>query len=375
MFPPPDVSTLRLCSMLAGVAFALVFVGLWLRRRDDNYLLYWAAGSVGYSAVLLGLQEVPTPIPTVVGIILYVLLAATSVILLVGVRAFDGAPPLRWWMALPLVASGLGYAVPALAAVAGLGQLSPVVGKICGMLGLASACGLTGAMLLAGGIDGGGRGRRIAGAAILAYIPVYLISIAGEFDGGLYFNLSGMMAMLSDQVLLPILNLGLLAMPGERAEQTLRDLAHRDPLTGAWNRAGLQANEQRLARPGNAVILVDIDHFKQINDQGGHGAGDAVLRTLAGRMAQIAARRDGRVARLGGDEFILIVPAGPDEAAFIAEQVRAAAAHGERGLSKCTVSLGVAQVNEEDPDLAQAIARADRSLYLAKGAGRNRVAA
>jgi diguanylate cyclase (GGDEF)-like protein len=155
-----------------------------------------------------------------------------------------------------------------------------------------------------------------------------------------------------------------------------------DTLTGISNRRGAEAalivENQRRLRSGTqlAVAIIDVDHFKQVNDRLGHPVGDEVLRRVARELAG-AARVTDLVARWGGEEFIAILPGGLDGARAFAERARQAI-QGESAswadIDQVTVSVGVAEVgmNERPED---AIARADVCLYEAKRGGRNRVVA
>jgi diguanylate cyclase (GGDEF)-like protein len=167
-----------------------------------------------------------------------------------------------------------------------------------------------------------------------------------------------------------------------RAEERQREMAVSDPLTGLGNRRAAQialnAETTRVGRPhlgrragdesaGYAVVLLDLDDFKVINDRHGHPAGDDVLSALAGRL-RAAARPDDTVARIGGDEFVVIAPgAGPNGARRIADALQDAASQvfDPGGEPLCgTVAWGLFPSDGED---AEAIVRAaDRRLYDAK---------
>ena len=161
--------------------------------------------------------------------------------------------------------------------------------------------------------------------------------------------------------------------------ERMRSLAATDVLTGLPNRRSMldtlmQAMDStRASDMPLAIALVDVDHFKAVNDQHGHATGDAVLVRLGERMRSHLREGD-TLARWGGEEFLICAPGTPAPAAReIAERVRAAVAaspmpHG-RPLS---VSLGVA-VWQDDDDVDTLLLRADRALYRAKSEGRNRV--
>ena len=126
-----------------------------------------------------------------------------------------------------------------------------------------------------------------------------------------------------------------------------------------------------------SLVLFDIDHFKKINDTYGHLAGDAVLRQL-GALVRGRVRRDDVPARTGGEEFAVILPeVGKDGAALLADKLRRAVADSsfrfEGTLIPVTISLGVAEWEEDVTDPADLVKRADEKLYEAKRGGRNRV--
>lgn len=170
----------------------------------------------------------------------------------------------------------------------------------------------------------------------------------------------------------------------EEANARLASLSLSDELTGIANRRGLQqALEQewrRARRHGDtlAFVLLDLDHFKRLNDTRGHSAGDACLRRI-GRFLQDGLRRRGDlVARYGGEEFALVLPATSAEGAVaVCEQLRRgisdlALAHPEAPGGHVTASFGVAVASPgPDDDVAMLVAAADRALYRAKADGRN----
>ena len=213
-------------------------------------------------------------------------------------------------------------------------------------------------------------GQMVVSDTSLAILLLYLFMVLGQL---MVFG-TGVMALrnrLSDRN-------RQLAESVDRVQQ----LAAHDDLTGALNRRAfmqLLADERaRALRYGGlfAVVLLDIDHFKSVNDRFGHQAGDAVLKAFC-QVANTGIRTTDRLGRLGGEEFIvlLISVAGADAARIAAERVREAIATHDwnlvvPGLS-LTTSLGVALFEGSDT-VETLIARADRALYAAKDSGRNR---
>jgi diguanylate cyclase (GGDEF)-like protein len=159
----------------------------------------------------------------------------------------------------------------------------------------------------------------------------------------------------------------------------LSDSARRDPLTGLLNRRGfeerLESELSRAARAERPVALVvgDVDHFKSVNDMLGHPAGDAVLLRVA-RVLERIGRAGDTVARLGGEEFVFIVPDADADMAFeLAERARVAieTAFADEPVP-LTASFGAVAFPADGTDAGSLLATADRALYAAKHAGRNR---
>lgn len=170
----------------------------------------------------------------------------------------------------------------------------------------------------------------------------------------------------------------------KRLESEMRELAATDMLTGLPNRrafiARLESEHARLRRfdaHQAAVLMLDLDYFKRINDTWGHPAGDAVLRQVAQVIRDEIREVDG-CGRLGGEEFaIVLAGAAPAAAREFAERLRRTIADVcvafEDANIRITVSIGVAALDVEDESADVALQRADRALYKAKGVGRDRV--
>ncbi|MGH8445197.1 MAG: diguanylate cyclase [Solimonas sp.] len=177
-------------------------------------------------------------------------------------------------------------------------------------------------------------------------------------------------------------NMSLMMMSTERVQRSLARAARTDGMTGALNREGFREQaQQRLARAQRArrplaLALVDLDHFKTINDRGGHAAGDAALRRFA-QIAGVQLRARDLLGRYGGDEFAILledVDAGQAEriAARLCQRFSEAMRGAVQGASP-TLSIGVAML-EPQMSLDTLVSLADVALYRAKAGGRNGVA-
>jgi len=175
----------------------------------------------------------------------------------------------------------------------------------------------------------------------------------------------------------------LLAMAKERTELRHRTAAMVDPLTGIANRRAFLADAAALAKRHNgspkpsSMLLIDLDHFKSINDRFGHALGDRVLEVFSATARQ-ALRGSDLVGRLGGEEFAaLLYDCNRDQTVALAERLRerfaAATAVVDGHAVAATVSIGVAHCDGAALEVSELLAQADRALYFAKEHGRNRV--
>lgn len=266
--------------------------------------------------------------------------------------------------AVPTLASGLGEAEAALAA---------------GHFDLAILC------LPATGMEHLRLASRMKAQHATRDLPVLLVADPAQRD----LVLRGFEIGASDYVLRPIDRNELRArtrnqIRRRRYEERLRtdldrslELAVSDPLTGLRNRRFVQRHLETALRAGDvAVMMIDVDRFKAINDALGHGGGDTVLREVAERLRSQLRAAD-VVARYGGEEFLVVLAdAPPEEALAIAERLRTALEktpiRTDQGEANVTVSIGLA-ISPVGAGAAEAVAAADTSLYRAKALGRNRV--
>lgn len=170
-----------------------------------------------------------------------------------------------------------------------------------------------------------------------------------------------------------------------RLEQTLNQLASRDALTQCWNRRMIDelfANsiaESTRKRSKFSLMVLDIDHFKQVNDTFGHSGGDAALKHVV-NILNTNLREYDQVGRYGGEEFVILLPATDrNEAWGVAERIRSAIQFQPTILSDelkidLTVSIGIAEFDRSrDANQSAFFERADKALYTAKQTGRNRI--
>jgi diguanylate cyclase (GGDEF)-like protein len=365
-----------ICVVL-GAAELLFFV----RRPEHRGVGWWAAanlaGAIGM--LLVGLRGL---IPPVWSIALGNTLAVAGLIAAwFGVLAYDGRPlPIRSAIigllalfGLLAVPSTLSESLSARIVVVGL-AMSAVEGanawasrRIARRDGSVAAAICAALMLLCAGVNA------VRGVYVAAYGA-----------GGDYMGHNGLHA-LTIFLLVPAFagwNMALMMMSAERIQRALAQAARTDGLTGALNRDGFREHAQRhIARLGRArrhaaLALIDLDHFKTINDRGGHAAGDRVLRAFA----QIAAgqlRSSDLLGRYGGDEFVLLLEeVDADQAERIAARLCQRFAETTRGLVpgvQPTLSIGIGML-EPDMPLDTLLGLADVALYRAKAGGRNTVA-
>ena len=166
-----------------------------------------------------------------------------------------------------------------------------------------------------------------------------------------------------------------------QAVEQLREMSIRDPLTSLYNRRHLLERLERehqrsmhLGRP-LCVAMIDLDHFKRVNDTHGHSVGDEVLVGFAQALRSVMRESD-VIGRWGGEEFLVLLPdTGPAQALAALGRLRKHLANRQLAadipLLRTTLSAGVAAYQPDEP-LEQAIERADRALYLAKSGGRDR---
>ena len=226
-------------------------------------------------------------------------------------------------------------------------------------------------------------GFLVAAFASFARVLVAIIdpSVVKDFMAPSYFQGATFLVALAAVV---VTSVGFLLMHMERAEEAAKRLSVTDPLTGTFNRRTfLQLGAKEIARTRRAkgalsLLMLDLDHFKKVNDQYGHQAGDEALKSVVDSL-QGCLRREDLLVRYGGEEFCVLLPdVALDHATLLAERARAAVercAFTFRGKAiPLTISVGVALLARDSAeDIERLVSRADEALYSAKASGRNRV--
>ena len=207
-------------------------------------------------------------------------------------------------------------------------------------------------------------------------------SVASEMIRDSALNVGSALAYI---VLMLAFHATLMALVAARLTAQLRHRSRHDGLTGLLDRRAideaLQAQIQRSRRTGEtfSVLMLDLDHFKAINDRFGHAAGDQALKHVAALLREVLREVDS-LGRIGGEEFLALMPgAALDAAGPVAERVRERLALSPMVLDgepvAISASIGMAQWSSPDEDASQLVGRADSALYAAKAQGRDRVVA
>ncbi|MQP76150.1 diguanylate cyclase [Stenotrophomonas sp. MYb238] len=378
-----DFPTIAVIGLLLHIGLAVGFSLILLVLRSQPVPRLWAA-SLWAGAVSTVLVSVPLPLPEPVGILVRNAFAVLgSILLLSGVALHVGRrAPVRPASALAvaylLAIAWFAIARPDLGIRLALYSVLIIIWKIWEAW-----------LLLRHAPADVRRSCRLAATVFLldaalflvrALLPVAPVAGGDILRAGLPMSVTyigGMFVMLGHTFALVLLIV-------ERQMVDLRRLARRDGLTGLLNRTALlgdggQQLEQcvRLQQPF-AAMLLDLDHFKRINDTRGHQAGDEVLHHTARTLQRNLRGRDWLLGRYGGEEFVLLLPGvGMEQALALAERLRAALEASpldrDGGAIVITTSIGVA-IADATPDLERLLAHADAALYRAKAAGRNRVA-
>jgi diguanylate cyclase (GGDEF)-like protein len=370
-----DNPTLMIAIATSSAALMLTLLIGWFNARADNYLGNWAVGMgfVVIALVALGLRQGPYDANMIM--LSFAALLTGMAFILAGCTQFRlgtvrRAPLVALWL-IAVTAMG----VPFLLGYSGLGTIVLNLGCATFML-------LSGYQFFAGRQES--RVLMGSGAVIFAMTALSFVACAGVLisEGTMVLtappvnwaeNFNSIMAIAG------LSGLGAISLTINQARATRRHRqeAQTDSLTGLLNRRAIFDRFGIGPLPtGSAVLMFDIDHFKQINDRYGHAAGDAVIHHF-GAMLRVNVRAEDAIARLGGEEFCAVLLAQPIEAARqVAESIRVDfEAHPTRSLSQmitATVSVGVATSGPGET-FSSVLNRADDALYRAKSDGRNQV--
>ncbi|WP_082473305.1 GGDEF domain-containing protein [Methylobacterium sp. Leaf85] len=376
-----DLNTLHFASAASRCAYVVVFLVVALSQRRQTYLWQWM-GAMGTSMAgsLIMMSVPPDALPSIpVTMVTYWLYSASLVLSWTGLRTFFGRPVKVGLSACLIAFPGVLY--PLLLGAGLTVRLSlAAIFACCLVMVLLATCETVRASAVVERLWS----QYIVSVAFGSYALSFLLSIGMLVctDLPIASAESARISMIIDQVLGVFVYFGYVAMTAERANQVLLRLAETDPLTGLSNRRGLQTmlgHSSPLSNGHSAggVLILDIDHFKSINDRCGHASGDLVLSAFAARI-KAALRPKDVVARWGGEEFIVVLPgADPQELREVAERLRATIADQPFSLPTealaVTVSIGAALTGPTGASFEDATQHADAALYEAKAKGRNRV--
>jgi diguanylate cyclase (GGDEF)-like protein len=375
-----DIATLYLISSAVLLLSAVASWRVWSRHRENSWLLCWslATGVSAISLLPLGFHSA-TPLAAV---------AAGSVVLLMSgyllawesMRLFNSRPPRRARLVVLVVlfAAGFGACASIGATAVQLASLASTALAVAAALSAFEVLRVTDEFLR----------MRLAIAGLFAMMAAVMAARAGmtwfaatDIAAQSFQDpLNGVSPLVKTACVIG-LSISLIMMANERMTDRHQRLALTDELTGLPNRRLFLVQAERLARRSHRrarpafVLMLDLDHFSQVNEAFGHPGGDDALMSFAVLLRQMIGDED-CVARYGGEEFCVFLNDMDGVAAMrVAEHIRgrlAAAPLDIRGRRHTlTVSIGVASVR--NANVSRALQQADEALYAAKALGRNRV--
>ena len=377
-----DLRTLLIVMIATSLLLAVsLMVAVGPRFRDG--LGKWT-GAMLLQAVVSGLfaardnwsEHVTIVLPNALFITCLTLQAAA-------IREFYGRPTSRWWHVLPALLVAILFAL----------ALDKFMSRVI-LSGVIFGAGSLALAIMVQRLNREDRGSArwllltgyLIGAATLFSRALVGIVDPGSIPGFLTPSPFQGITFLFGFAVVLVTSLGFLLLHKERGEETAQQLALIDPLTGAFNRRTfLELAEKEIARTRRAkgslsLIMLDLDHFKQINDRNGHLAGDEVLKGVVAVVLSCL-RKEDFLVRYGGEEFCILLPSvAIDRAAAMSERIREAVEQARFSFNgralRVTVSIGVAPLSSSgDEGVDKLVNRADDALYSAKKAGRNRVVA
>ncbi|QEI05420.1 GGDEF domain-containing protein [Pigmentiphaga aceris] len=371
-----DVRTLYVATAAIAVALGMVQLLACVTQRFPSWVAWWGASNllVGLGVLFLSQRGVA---PDWVSVPLSNLLMTVGYgLLLVGMRRFV-ARKVYWPLHAVVTVLILGLVIVLWPALSDFRQRAALIA------GLACACDLwiaIDAMRTA-------RRERLLSARVVGALfgftsllfGIRVVTMIGDLYGyreWFPIDSPSVLLGLTAVMLLPVRNMALILMANERYRNDWRMRALRDPLTSVPNRAGIRAAFEGLENRsiGMSLLMVDLDHFKDVNDALGHEAGDRVLLGFVA-IARGGLRYTDVLGRYGGDEFVILLPeTSLADAQALAERLRHAFADGMRGAHLAmtpTLSIGIAGGQGKAVKLDVLLSEADKALYLAKRNGRN----
>jgi diguanylate cyclase (GGDEF)-like protein len=377
---PLDVPTLFIVSIFVTTLLGLFLLFAWAQDRSIRALAWWGVAYLiaGVSVAVYTVQDsLSNALSLAIG---NALLFLACGVIWSGARLFHGHDVKPFLMFAGAIAWLTALTIP--------GFADSIMARVA-----VSSVAIAGYTLLTAWELWGGRKERLLsrwpamavlalhGIVFLSPIPIVLLSSSenrfSDFTGGWFaiFALETLLYAIATAFII-------LTMAKERSERIHRTAATIDPLTEIFNRrALLEAGRRVLGRLAwdkqpVSVLMFDLDHFKKINDRFGHAVGDRALQVFA-RTAAARLRATDIIGRLGGEEFAAILPGTSLLAAAVAaERVRSAFQETAVEIDGLpiggTVSIGAAVTEDVDGDIDALLAQADRALYAAKAAGRNR---
>lgn len=377
-----DLRTIYLAGALTCVILGLVQLSAYASGRFERWPLWWGLSNIliGLGLIGVGLRDA---IPDIVSIPLANTVSWTGYLLILfGVRSFAGRPA-----RLPL------YVLAVAVAAIPLFLWSEPEGfarRVVLVAALVMICDL---LLMREGLLLWRRERLASGVILAALFAPTVVLFAfrghmaatGQLGTELFpTDVSNQWITATGTAFLVLRGGALLLLAAERSRNRLVTIAQHDPLTGAMNRSGLERAMARLAadagkRPGGlTLLLIDLDHFKSLNDTHGHAAGDRILQIFA-EAARSELRASDILVRHGGDEFVALLPhMTVKDAVRVANRIRTAFARALADwdgapLRQPTLSIGVAEGDAASDELDTLLQHADEALYRSKRLGRDRV--
>jgi len=376
--------TLLIVNALLAALSSTIFLALHLTQRRVGRVrgvltwgLSYAAFAAGFGVLILPAFHINFPMLGLVG---NLLIDGGAVLGFVAVQQYLERPRRHLWILLPAAALGAAEVWYTLAQGENLRVMVVLGGFLRGLItvatGVAQWCGVTDS-------------RRVAArlAALFHFFWAFMLLNRVVWwllhpAAGIVQEPTSSFGLLSRLILTWVVTPSFLWMLTRQLDDELIRYAHEDPLTGIANRRVMwEHGERRVANASRdeapmAVLMIDTDHFKAINDRWGHDVGDQVLVAIADTLKRHVREHD-LLARVGGEEFMVLVRRGDAAmAGEIAERLRAAVENATIALPSgetlhCTASIGYCVAPPDKTSWREMVVSADRALYAAKRQGRN----